>query len=82
MFRILTLVEQADVWRYLVLLFRGGVYLDTDVQCVTPFSQWQAALHSSQPAGLLIGLESVQVSCRRLLGMAALRCKAGPCQLP
>lgn len=60
MFRILTPVEQADVWRYLVLLFRGGVYVDTDVQCVTPFSQWQAALHSSKPAGLLVGLESVQ----------------------
>lgn len=73
MVRILTPVEQADVWRYLVLLFCGGVYVDTDVQCVTPFSQWQAALHSSKPAGLLVGLESVQVSLRQLLEVAALQ---------
>ena len=36
-----TIVEKADLWRYLILYWLGGVYLDWDVQCITPFDQWQ-----------------------------------------
>jgi len=33
-------IERADVFRYLVLHHYGGVYADTDVECVKPLDEW------------------------------------------
>jgi len=33
-------VLRSDFWRYLVLAAEGGVYADTDVECLKPFNQW------------------------------------------
>lgn len=33
-------VLRSDFWRYLVLAVEGGVYADTDVECLKPFEQW------------------------------------------
>ena len=33
-------VEKADLWRYLVILERGGVYADVDTICHTPLRDW------------------------------------------
>ncbi|KAK9810518.1 hypothetical protein WJX72_012061 [[Myrmecia] bisecta] len=50
-------VERADLWRYLILYSSGGVYLDSDVQCVLPFREWN---HPFQhPARVLVGIEAI-----------------------
>ena len=33
-------VLRSDFWRYLVLAVDGGVYTDTDVECLKPIAQW------------------------------------------
>lgn len=33
-------VLRSDFWRYLVLAVEGGVYADTDVECMKPIDQW------------------------------------------
>ncbi|KAL9934743.1 hypothetical protein V8E36_006518 [Tilletia maclaganii] len=35
-------VMRADVWRYAVLAFEGGLYSDLDTTCLKPFRQWTA----------------------------------------
>jgi mannosyltransferase OCH1-like enzyme len=39
-YRSLRRVEKADLWRYLVLYLRGGVYSDFDTVCRTPVDAW------------------------------------------
>jgi hypothetical protein len=33
-------VERADFFRYLVILRHGGMYADTDVECMMPIDTW------------------------------------------
>jgi len=33
-------VLRSDFWRYLVLAVEGGVYADTDVECMKPIEDW------------------------------------------
>eukprot|EP00041_Stephanoeca_diplocostata_P010169 m.161673 g.161673 ORF g.161673 m.161673 type:complete len:96 (+) comp18052_c0_seq3:1065-1352(+) len=33
-------VEKADIFRYIIVYERGGIYADTDVTCKSPFSNW------------------------------------------
>lgn len=47
-------VLRADLFRYVVLLIKGGLYSDTDTEVVRPLSDWPE-LH--QDAGLVIGIE-------------------------
>lgn len=46
-------VEKADLWRYLVIYERGGVYGDFDTLCRKPLADW---LRPSD--GLVLGLET------------------------
>ena len=45
-------VERADLWRYLVVLERGGVYSDIDTVCRAPIETWSGAADE-----LVVGLE-------------------------
>eukprot|EP00877_Chromochloris_zofingiensis_P006738 jgi/Chrzof1/2317/Cz11g10230.t1 len=49
-------VERADVWRYLVLHRVGGVYADSDVQCLKPIDTWNS--HAGHDAQMLVGVEN------------------------
>ncbi|GAA5931993.1 hypothetical protein JCM3775_004207 [Rhodotorula graminis] len=58
-------VLRSDFWRYLVLAVDGGVYADTDVDCLKPFNQWayDASWEGTRPSGwqppaLIVGVES------------------------
>jgi mannosyltransferase OCH1-like enzyme len=31
---------RADIFRYLVLFLKGGIYLDVKVKCLVPFDKW------------------------------------------
>ncbi len=33
-------VERSDLWRYLIILTRGGLYTDADTICKKPISEW------------------------------------------
>lgn len=33
-------VMKADIWRVAVVYIHGGIYADTDVECVSPISEW------------------------------------------
>lgn len=56
-------VMRADMWRYLVLHKYGGVYLDSDIQCLHEFNRWASMLlpsHSRQKSlniGAMVGIE-------------------------
>jgi mannosyltransferase OCH1-like enzyme len=39
-FALQTGVERSDFFRYIVVLVVGGVYADTDVECLKPVSEW------------------------------------------
>lgn len=49
-----TNVERADLWRYLALHRYGGVYADSDVQCLKPIDEWNAV--NGHDADLLFGV--------------------------
>jgi hypothetical protein len=42
------------MWRYLALHHFGGVYADSDVRCIKPISEWNAA--NNHDADLLVGV--------------------------
>ena len=56
-------VMRADMWRYLILHKYGGVYLDSDMQCLHEFNRWASMLlplHSRQQSlniGAMVGIE-------------------------
>jgi alpha 1,6-mannosyltransferase len=50
-------VMKADLWRYLILTDKGGVYSDIDCQCLLPINYWFHDFKSSDV--LVIGLEPV-----------------------
>lgn len=37
---IISPVMRTDMWRYMMLYAYGGVYVDSDVQCIKPIDQW------------------------------------------
>lgn len=49
--------ELSDVIRYEILYALGGVYVDTDMQCIRSFD----VLHATAPAGLYIGVSNTRV---------------------
>ncbi|GAA5864619.1 hypothetical protein JCM3774_006017 [Rhodotorula dairenensis] len=58
-------VLRSDFWRYLVLAVDGGVYTDTDVECLKPIEQWgeDPDWWGSRPAdyrepALIVGVEA------------------------
>ncbi|GAA5850867.1 hypothetical protein JCM8547_009114 [Rhodosporidiobolus lusitaniae] len=58
-------VLRSDFWRYLVLLSEGGVYADTDVQCIRPIERWAEDVSwdgkrpdSYYPPSLIVGIEA------------------------
>ncbi|KAL0032587.1 hypothetical protein WJX77_009429 [Trebouxia sp. C0004] len=56
-------VERSDFWRYLVLWSQGGYYIDSDINCLKPFSAWDDAfLHRAKA---IIGIESINPGSNR-----------------
>lgn len=49
-------VQQADIYRFLVTAFLGGVYADSDTVCKTPVADWL-----ERPMGLILGVEAQNV---------------------
>jgi mannosyltransferase OCH1-like enzyme len=47
------------VRRYAVLLGQGGVYLDSDVECLKPIAEWEAAFNNT--ARIIISIERSNV---------------------
>ncbi|CDZ97410.1 Glycosyltransferase, DXD sugar-binding motif [Phaffia rhodozyma] len=43
---------KADLFRYLVLLYRGGVYTDIDTACVRPIEEWGKTDMEDKTAGI------------------------------
>ena len=57
--RLWSPVMKTDVWRYLVMHKYGGIYFDTDIECVRPFDEWNAVFqHQAQ---VLVGVEIARV---------------------
>jgi len=56
-YRELPLISKIDFWRYLVMYIEGGLYVDSDVSCLKPVSEWLTRFKA--PLGVLVGLESV-----------------------
>lgn len=56
-------VERSDFWRYLVLWSQGGYYIDSDINCMKPFSAWNAAF--ADQAKAIIGVESITLGSNR-----------------
>lgn len=50
-------VQQADVYRFLVTTFLGGVYADSDTICKRPIMEWVA----DRPRGLIVGVEAQNI---------------------
>jgi hypothetical protein len=48
-------VERADFFRYLVVLRYGGLYADTDVQCMSPIHTWSLVPRGS---AMVVGIEA------------------------
>lgn len=56
-------VERSDFWRYLVLWSQGGYYIDSDINCLKPFTAWSDAfLHQAKA---IIGIESINLGSNR-----------------
>jgi mannosyltransferase OCH1-like enzyme len=49
-------VERADFWRYLVMFVEGGVYADTDVECLKPIDRWGEVFGAN--LGAIVGIEA------------------------
>lgn len=52
-------IIKADLFRYLALVAKGGIYADIDVLCVKPISEWLPPEHANaiDAISLIIGLE-------------------------
>jgi mannosyltransferase OCH1-like enzyme len=66
-------IIKADLFRYLALVAKGGIYADIDVLCVKPMSEWLPPEHANaNDVSLIIGLEfdfefrgeGVEVACQ------------------
>ncbi len=55
--RALTPVQRTDIWRYLVVFLFGGWYVDSDVECVRPITEWG----HGPTATLVVGVEAESV---------------------
>ncbi|KAK4954192.1 hypothetical protein LTR10_007620 [Elasticomyces elasticus] len=57
--RLPIVIVKADLFRYLVLVAKGGIYADIDVACEQPISTWlpQEYIDSIDSINLIIGLE-------------------------
>jgi mannosyltransferase OCH1-like enzyme len=52
-------VERADFWRYLVMYVEGGVYADTDVECIKPIDRWTEVFgDDKEHVNAVIGIEA------------------------
>ncbi|GAA6010916.1 hypothetical protein JCM11491_004599 [Sporobolomyces phaffii] len=58
-------VLRSDFWRYLVLAVEGGVYADTDVECMKPVEEWGlniewegTAPSDYEPPSCIVGVEA------------------------
>ncbi len=62
MFEVFSMIERTDAWRYLVVHWKGGVYLDSDVECMMPFENWFETWISEdvQPLQAIVGIEVLQ----------------------
>lgn len=57
-------VMKADLWRYLILCDKGGVYSDVDTVCLEPLDRW---IDGGRPRGadvLIVGLENPAHFCQ------------------
>lgn len=50
-------VARADLFRYIVLREKGGVYADTDTTTLCPINAWIPSEYSAKDIGLVIGIE-------------------------
>ena len=57
-FKKLNGVERSDFWRYLILWSQGGYYIDSDINCMKPFSTWNPAFDGQAKA--IIGIEAIE----------------------
>ncbi|GAA5871113.1 hypothetical protein JCM16303_001693 [Sporobolomyces ruberrimus] len=58
-------VLRSDFWRYLVLAVEGGVYADTDVECMKPIEEWGLDMDwegtqpsDYEPPSCIVGVEA------------------------
>ncbi|GAA5963727.1 hypothetical protein JCM3765_006828 [Sporobolomyces pararoseus] len=58
-------VLRSDFWRYLVLAVEGGVYADTDVECMKPVEEWGLDIDwegrppaDYEPPSCIVGVEA------------------------
>ncbi|KAA8647137.1 glycosyltransferase family 32 protein [Aspergillus tanneri] len=51
-------VLQADFFRYLILLARGGIYSDIDTTALKPAPEWLPAEFDTSTVGLVVGIEA------------------------
>ena len=65
-------VERADFFRYLVVLRYGGLYADTDVQCMSPIHTWSLVPRGS---AMVVGIEAESDSRKEALSRMYVRKK-------
>jgi mannosyltransferase OCH1-like enzyme len=50
------LVQKTDLWRYLIIFKKGGIYSDVDVECRASFDKWYGP-HDPSSVKFILGLE-------------------------
>jgi mannosyltransferase OCH1-like enzyme len=50
------LVQKTDLWRYLIIFKKGGIYSDVDVECRASFDKWYGP-HDPSSVRFILGLE-------------------------
>ena len=55
-------IQKADVFRYVIIFAKGGVYADLDVSCLVSIDDWSRSVgvYDKRAVDLIIGFESVQ----------------------
>jgi len=57
-------VMKADLWRYLILCDKGGVYTDVDTVCLEPLDRWIDGSRLRCADVLIVGLENMTHFCQ------------------
>lgn len=59
MFKRMTPIMRADLFRYLILYDVGGYYADIDVECAQPIDKWLERTHNRFNVGIMVGFEII-----------------------
>ncbi|ETO28277.1 hypothetical protein RFI_08854, partial [Reticulomyxa filosa] len=52
--------EKNDLFRYIAVYEYGGIYADSDVQCLVPIEEWLLRYHVLDQADMIVGIEHTQ----------------------